>query len=258
MIDEPSLLQGLLAQGLAACRAALSADGSLLASLFLAGLVGSLTHCTGMCGPFVLAQTVARLDAVPAGGMRELHRLAGAALAPYHLGRATTYTGLGAIAATLAGGVIDATRWRWLSVALLAVAALLFLAYALRALGVAIPGTAGGTGAGWSRLVGGWAKPLFDRPIRWRGYLLGVLLGFLPCGLLYAALAAAAASGSALSGAAAMFAFSLGTVPALVAVGLAGHVAGSRFRATARALAPVLMLINAAALSYLAWRLAAA
>ncbi len=259
MIDDPSLLQSLLAHGLAACRATVETHAGLLTSLFLAGLVGSVTHCAGMCGPFVLAQTVARLDAVPAGGMREFHRLAGAALVPYHLGRATTYAGLGGLAAALTGGLVDATEWRWLSAVLLAVAALFFLAYAARGLGLVLPGVAGLDGGGWwSRRIGPWAKPLFARPVGWRGYVLGVVLGFLPCGLLYGALAAAAAAGEPLSGALAMLAFSLGTVPALIAIGVAGHVAGRRFRGIAQTIAPVLMLVNAAALSYLAWRLAAA
>ena len=255
----PLLLQSLFAHGLAACRAAVETHGSLLTSLFLAGLVGSVTHCAGMCGPFVLAQTVARLDAVPAAGMREFHRLAGAALVPYHLGRATTYAGLGGLCAALTGGVVELTEWRWLSAVLLASAALFFLAYALRGLGLALPGLAGlAGGGGWSRRVEPWAKPLFARPIGWRGYALGLVLGFLPCGLLYGALAAAAAAGDTLAGAFGMLAFSLGTVPALIAVGVAGHVAGGSFRGIARSGAPLLMLVNAAALSYLAWRLAAA
>lgn len=257
VIDEPLLLPALLAQGLATCRTAVQSQGGLLASLFFAGLVGSITHCAGMCGPFVLAQTVARLEAVPVAGMREFHRLTGAALAPYHLGRATTYAALGGIAAALTHGLIEATEWRRLSAMLLALAALFFLVYAARGLGLAVPGsrTPGG-GSGWGRRFGRWARPLFDRPLGWRGYGLGILLGFLPCGLLYGALAAAAASGHALVGALAMLAFSLGTVPALIAVGIAGHVAGGRFRSNARALAPVLMLANAAALSYFAWHLA--
>ena len=97
-------------------------------------------------------------------------------------------------------------------------------------------------------------RPLFARPEGWRGYILGVALGFLPCGLLYGALAAAAASGRPLAGALAMLAFSLGTVPSLLAVGVAGHVASQRFRSAALHLMPALMLVNAAVLSYLAWR----
>ncbi|MFO1152628.1 MAG: sulfite exporter TauE/SafE family protein [Rhodospirillales bacterium] len=259
MIDEPAFFHAQLAPVLAACRATIETQGGLLTSLFVAGLVGSVTHCAGMCGPFVVTQTIARLDAVPAAGMSEFHRLAGAALVPYHLGRATTYAVLGALVAALTGGFVQLTQWRWLSAALLALAALFFLAYACRGFGLALPGVTGVDGSGWwSRRIEPWAKPLFARPIGWRGYGLGVVLGFLPCGLLYGAIAAAASAGGAVSGALAMLAFSLGTVPMLIAVGIAGHVAGSHFRGPARTLAPVLMLVNAVALSYLAWRLAAA
>lgn len=255
-MDDPSLLTSLLAAGVAHCRVAVASHGGLVASLFLAGLVGSLGHCIGMCGPFVLSQTVARLEAVPAAGMREWHRLAGAALVPYHLGRATTYTLLGSIAAQATGRVLAWAEWRWLSAALLALAALFFVLYAARGLGLRVPALDGG-GGWWSRRVGPLAGPLFARPLGWRGYLLGVVLGFLPCGLLYGALAAAASSADALAGGLAMLAYSAGTIPALLAVGLAGHVAGSRWRGLALRLAPLLLLLNAAALSYLAWRLAA-
>jgi len=51
-----------------------------------------------------------------------------------------------------------------------------------------------------------------------RALPLGALLGFLPCGLIYAMLGKAASSGSAASGALVMLAFGLGTVPALLLV----------------------------------------
>ncbi len=247
----------MLATGLAHCQAVTVEHGGLLTSLFMAGLVGSATHCVGMCGPFVLAQTVARLESRPASDMREFHRLSGAALAPYHLGRTTTYAGLGAAAALLAGGVIDVTGLKWLSAALLILAALFFLGYAVQRIGVHVPWLRSGGESGWSRHLGRWARPLFERPVGVRGYALGLMLGFLPCGLLYGALAAAAASGDPLSGAFAMIAFALGTVPALVAVGLAGHVAGRRWQGLLAGITPVLMVFNAAALTYLAWRVVA-
>lgn len=259
LVHQDPLVLALLGAGIAHCQAVVTEHGNLLVSLFLAGLLGSASHCVGMCGPFVLAQTVARLEDVPAAGMQEFHRLAGAALIPYHLGRATTYAALGVTAAALAAGTIRVTGVRWISAALLITAAVFFLGYALAELGVRLRGPKvgrGGAAAGGrlSRWVGRVARPLFDRPTGWRGYLLGVALGFLPCGLLYGALAAAAASGDPLAGGFSMLAFALGTVPALLAVGLAGHIAGARFRSVALRLAPALMLVNAAALSYLAWR----
>lgn len=254
-VDLSSLVQGVLGAALAHCQTVVETHSGLLTSLLLAGLLGGLTHCAGMCGPFVLSQTVARLEAVPAKDMREWHRLAGAALVPYHLGRATTYALLGALAALIADGMIAATGLKWLSAALLLLAALFFATYALHQLAVRLPWAAGVDGGGlWSRYGSQLVRPLFARPVGWRGYLLGVALGFLPCGLLYGALAAAASSSGPLAGAFAMLAFALGTVPALVLIGIAGHVAAGRFTQAARAVMPVLMLLNAAALSYFAWR----
>jgi uncharacterized protein len=54
-------------------------------------------------------------------------------------------------------------------------------------------------------------------------YLLGVLNGFLPCGLVYVACAGALALGSVLSGVTYMLAFGLGTVPLMLGIGLAGR-----------------------------------
>jgi hypothetical protein len=50
--------------------------------------------------------------------------------------------------------------------------------------------------------------------------LLGMLWGWLPCGLVYSVLLTALASGDALNGAAIMLAFGLGTLPNLLAIGL--------------------------------------
>ncbi|MEO5336850.1 MAG: sulfite exporter TauE/SafE family protein [Magnetospirillum sp. WYHS-4] len=233
------------------CRVAVDDHSGLILGLFLAGLGGSLTHCAGMCGPFVLAQVMARLEALPAGAMSETHRLLGAALVPYHLGRATTYAGLGALAA----GLVDAAGFRPLAALLLGLAGLFFLGYGLRRLGLALPGLAATAEGPVSRAISRLAKPLFARPVGTRAYGLGVALGFLPCGLVWGALAAAASAGDSLGGAFAMLAFAVGTIPALLAVGLAGHVAGSRWRETVGRVAPFLLVANAALLCYMAWRM---
>ncbi len=256
-MDQHSAVLTLLTSGIAHCQAVAIEHSSVIVGLMLTGLIGSFGHCAGMCGPFVLSQTVARLDAVAAPDMREWHRLAGAALLPYHLGRATTYAALGAVAAELAGGLVDLGRLTWLPAALLAIAALLFLGHALVRLNVRVPWLPSGGTAWWSRAAGQRLRALFANPRGWRGYALGLALGFLPCGLLYAAIAAAAATADAFAGGLAMVAFAAGTVPALLAVGLAGHVAARRWQAAAARALPILMLVNAAVLGVLAFRMIA-
>ncbi|MDR3516184.1 MAG: sulfite exporter TauE/SafE family protein [Azospirillaceae bacterium] len=258
MVDAATAF-GLLQVGLDHCQIVLDRHVSLVAALFTAGLVGGTSHCAGMCGPFVLAQVSVRLQQVPAAGMREWHRVRGAAVLPYHLGRATTYTALGAVSAGIAGGAVATLPGlRGVETILLLAAALFFLAAALKGVAGWLPDTGRFTRrvpALWAEHVAAIARPLFASPTGGRGYLLGLALGFIPCGLLYGALAAAAATGSALGGAVAMAAFALGTLPALFAVGLAGHLAGRRFMALARRIAPLIMAGNAVVLGAMAWRL---
>lgn len=244
-----------LSVGLDVCRVTVSDHGGLLTTLFVTGLVGGASHCSGMCGPFVLSQVAARMESVPLSRMSEWHRLSGAALAPYHLGRATTYAALGAVAAGAAGLLSGGGAFRLVAGLLLGVAALVMLGMAVPRLKGLIAGNSGESW--WSRSLGRWARPLFAAPTGPRGWLLGVALGFIPCGLLYAALAAAAASGDPLAGAFAMVAFAAGTVPALFAVGVIGHFAVGRWRGPVLRWAPLLLVMNAGMLGFMAWQMLA-
>jgi len=258
-MDQAVFLQSLLAVGVAQCSAAIDGSEGLLFALFMAGFAGGATHCLGMCGPFVISQVQARLEAVSVRQMSELKRLAGGALVPYHLGRGTTYSALGGVAALASKQLMRVPALHWIAAALLAFAALFFLGYALRGLGVrlpriqglAAPGAAGTLARSWGKMI----KPLFVHPVGFRGYGLGVALGFIPCGLVYGALAAAAASGDWLTGVFAMLAFWLGTVPALLGLGLAGGALLGRWPDIARQAAPVLLIVNGGFLFYLAWQL---
>ncbi len=222
--------------------------------LFMAGLLGGLTHCAGMCGPFVLAQVSADSATLNRPGLGEGRRLVRAFLLPYHLGRFTTYVGLGALVGGATGLAVFVSGYRWLPALLLGIAALVFLAQGLsgvlRRIGLATGRGANPLAAPLTRLV----RPLLARPGGWRGYALGVLLGFLPCGLLWGALGAAAGSGGPWRGAMAMAAFVLGTVPSLVLVGHIGVFFGRRAPRAARAIGIPLMLGNAGFLGFLALR----
>ena len=233
--DHLSMLAALCRPG--------TAELALLPGLLLAGLAGSAVHCAPMCGPFVLGQVSDRLARISGARLCEASRLRAALLLPYHLGRLTTYAALGAIAGAL--GAVPARGP--VAGVLLLLAAFLFVVH------------------GGGRLVGPLRKtfPRMDRAppalvriisnvargvdrTHWSGgFALGLALGLLPCGFLSAALAVAAASGGKSFGSLAMLAFGAGTVPSLVAVSLAGR----GLHRAITAIAPVLMLFNAALLS---------
>jgi sulfite exporter TauE/SafE len=213
-------------------------------ALFLAGLAGSLVHCAGMCGPFVLSQVMADATSTDDKSYGEWHRLAGAALVPYHLGRLTTYTLLGALAGAATMVVASTEFFGWLSAFLLVVAAGLLLAQAF--------GLMRGAGSPSTGIVTRLAARLSASTSPFARYALGVILGFLPCGLVYAALAAAAGTASPLDGAFALSAFALGTMPALVLIGWGGLIVRRRLRSAARWIAAPLLTGNALILLVLA------
>jgi len=226
---------------------------TLMGALFLAGLGGGLTHCAGMCAPFVLAQAAAGAERSAGGTL--LARLAGAALLPYHLGRILGYAALGGLAggiAGLAGGQSGALRL--VLAGLLLTAALLMLAQASRRLGALLPRL---PTPRLPALPARWLGTLLAAPGGWRGVALGLLLSALPCGLLYGALAAAAGAGSALGGALGMAAFCAGTVPALLGVALVGRLFGRRAGPRLRLASAALFALNATMLVALAWRILA-
>lgn len=211
------------------------------ASLAMAGFIGSFTHCAAMCGPFVLAQDVP--------GRLELRRLGLAARLPYHAGRATTYAALGAVAGGIGAQAAALPGFRWLSTALLLIAALLFVAQLLAA---PLPGFAQGFSERIGQALSHVSCPLLQRSGWMGGYLLGITLGFLPCGLLYGALTAAAAAGGVLAGALAMAAFAAGTSVCLILIALGADAVTRRWRPVTRWIAKPFQIANAVMLVLLA------
>jgi len=219
--------------------------------MLLLGLVGGAVHCSGMCGPFVLGQVGSRLSAMPVAQATRLSRLSGMALLPYHAGRSTTYTILGAAAAGLAGGAQQLTLHGYLPAVGLLLGAALLLAFAAGQRVAAGPGVITTTARQWWRTGLG---PLFRQPTGLNGYALGLALGFLPCGLLYSALLLAGASGDWQSGALGMLLFALGTAPGLMVVGVLGAAAGQRWRRAMQNLLLPVLLLNALVMVLLALR----
>ncbi|MBI1363953.1 MAG: sulfite exporter TauE/SafE family protein [Proteobacteria bacterium] len=215
-----------------------TADMRLLAlSLFGAAMAGSFTHCAFMCGPFVMMQTTNRLSTLPPTG--ELQRLKGALLLPYHLGRITTYTLLGALIALagrpfiglwqpfaavlmlLAGAVMVASAFNFHHTFVIKHRKTLALQSVIRDSLATLPPL---------KVLRRTMARLMAAPTGLRGYFLGVLLGFLPCGMVYAALAVAATAPTPLVGAGLLFSFGCGTFPGLFAVSLLGTLSADALK----------------------------
>lgn len=207
------------------------------APMLLVGLAGSV-HCAGMCGGIVSAFSLAPVRAFPVPVIATRGGLAAGWLpmAPrvlaYNAGRIASYTAAGALAGgagsigagRLASFAAFETVGLWLAGALLVMLGL-YLMDAWRAL--AVLERLGGHL--WRRLEPLTAALLpLDRP--YKLFALGALWGWLPCGMVYSALALALLSGSAAAGALLMLAFGLGTLPLLLALG----VAGARWRTALR------------------------
>lgn len=177
-----------------------------LSIMFGIGMLGA-GHCIGMCGGIVGALTLA-------GDQNK-----SALIVSYNLGRILSYGTIGFVVAML--GQVG-VRYLGLAPVLRGLAGVLLIAMALYMTGW-WRGLRHLENVGlvlWKRL-----RPLAQRhlPVQNPGsaVMVGMIWGWLPCGLVYTALAYSATSASPWYGAAQMVAFGLGTLPAVVLGGLA-------------------------------------
>ena len=181
-------------------------DSGYLA-LFLVGLLGG-THCVGMCGGIVGALSMG------APGRWSMHLA-------YNAGRILSYTAAGAAAGALGAASMSLEGQMPVRLTLYLLANLMLVALGLYLLGVtrALAFTERAGQHLWRRL-----QPLTRRflPARTvaQALPLGLLWGWLPCGLVYSALASSLTAGSASRGALLMLLFGLGTLPNLLLAGI--------------------------------------
>jgi len=186
----------------------------------LAAGFASGVHCVAMCGGIVTAFDASRVIRIRESGAWQ-RRVA------FNLGRISTYSAAGAAAGTLgaaayASGVLPAQQTLQVAASAMLIAVGLYLAGAGRllsrveALGLPL----------WrrlqplaARLLQARTGPQLSARMLARSFTAGLLWGWLPCAMVYAALAAAAFAGSPARGALAMAAFGLGTLPFLLAAG---------------------------------------
>lgn len=176
-------------------------------ALFLVGLLGG-THCVGMCGGIVGALSM---------GVTARWSMHFA----YNAGRILSYSAAGAIAGALGAASLGLEGQVPARLILYFIANLMLVALGLYLLGVtrALAFTERAGQKLWARL-----QPLTRRFLPARSvaqaFPLGLLWGWLPCGLVYSALASALTAGSATRGGLMMLAFGLGTLPNLLLAGI--------------------------------------
>lgn len=186
----------------------------LMISLFLAGLVGGATHCAGMCGPFVLAQI---------GDTSSIQKLSGSLLIPYHLGRMVTYVGLAILVSSIVNLAFVFSNLKSLIAApILALAATIFLISAFPKMLNIFPWAAHIRISAPYSLIERFTSKLMRNPGIIKRFGLGVMLGFMPCGLVASALLAASTAPTVTEAALAMSIFTIGTIPALILVAFGG------------------------------------
>ncbi|MFM6976715.1 MAG: sulfite exporter TauE/SafE family protein [Sphingobacteriaceae bacterium] len=191
---------------------------------FVIGLFGSL-HCVGMCGPLAFA--------VPSVGQGRWKVVLDKFL--YQAGRIVSYVLLGILI-----GLIGRQLWlsglqQWLSII---TGTLIIAAALIRLLGIATLKTS-------SSLL---LKPyyqVFNYAIKHRAnhLIIGILNGFLPCGLVYLALTDALNRGTINLSAMYMFWFGLGTLPLMFITSVSVAFAGKLVRQRINRIIPWFMLL---------------
>ena len=192
------------------------------------GLMSSF-HCIGMCGPIALA--------LPIHNGNWWQKFAG--LTVYNLGRAICYAMLGAVIGSIGSSLVWIGYLRYLSV----LAGMLMIAY------VFWPSkldTYFHPPRFWQQAVNqvkkGMSQMLKSRKMHgW--FLLGILNGLLPCGMVYLALVSSVATGSILGGGLFMFLFGAGTLPMMMTVGFFKNWFTPALRTRMRKLTPVMLVV---------------
>ncbi|MDO4493328.1 MAG: sulfite exporter TauE/SafE family protein [Clostridia bacterium] len=206
--------------------------------LFAVGVLTSV-HCIAMCGGINLSQSMPTKSTAYGAPLRK--RQVSASLL-YNLGRVISYTCIGAVLGSI-GMVVTGGSTGGIPLLLQGIlkttAGILMVIMGIRTLG-------------WFRGFGGLnirlPKKLADGIVRKRltenrPLLVGILNGFMPCGPMQSMQIVALGSGNPFSGAAAMFMFSLGTVPLMLGLGSIVTLLGKKYTKTVMRVSGILVIV---------------
>ncbi|MCW8944314.1 MAG: sulfite exporter TauE/SafE family protein [Sedimenticola sp.] len=208
-------------------------------SAFIVGLLGGV-HCIGMCGGIVGALTF---------GLPENKRQSFGSLLPfqlsYNLGRLISYVIAGAIMGGLGMLLAELMPIQIAQRSLLVLAGIFMVLLGLYLSGwwMVLNRVERAGGLLW-RKIEPYGRKLMPVQTPWQALGIGMVWGWVPCGLVYTMLINAVSSGGAMEGAGLMFAFALGTLPNLLAMGLLAGAAARLARSNlARKIAGITVIL---------------
>ena len=199
----------------------------LLLPGLLLGLMGSF-HCAGMCGPIAIV--------LPLRGKKYSQKVFGGLL--YNIGRTVTYSAMGAVFGLLGQGLELVGFQQWVSI----------IMGALMIISVIFPALFKHQNDLNSSLfsIVGKLKQALRKMFTTKSYgglfIIGILNGFLPCGLVYIALAGAIGTHSVIVGTLFMALFGLGTIPMMLGISLVGNMASAKVRTKINKFIPVVVV----------------
>lgn len=202
---------------------------------FSLGLFGSL-HCIGMCGPLALA--------VPVPHQNILQKIGGTL--QYNLGRILTYALLGLVLGLTGEGITGLFRGLQNKLSVIMGVFIFIYVFMPRTLAQRLP-LAGMLNQWFEMLRSRLGQLFFKRNVHTL-WIIGLLNGLLPCGMVYLALASSLASGTALKGMWFMTAFGVGTLPAMMSITLFGHLLPINIRRYANRMVPYFLVFLGALL----------
>ena len=197
--------------------------------LGLAGGALAFGHCLGMCGGFALY-----LAEGPSG------RAALARQLLWHAGKTSTYVLLGAVAGFAGGMVGSAHGLLGVQRVLACVAGAIMLLMGANLLGL-LPGRS--SPAAGEGLFSSVFRRFFGQPTPSGAFALGLATGLVPCPIVVGFLALSLQSGSVLAGMATMAAVGVGTVWALLVLGMTGYAVRVRTRRWGAVIGGVLLVL---------------
>jgi sulfite exporter TauE/SafE len=196
-------------------------EWSIVISLFITGLFGSFTHCIAMCGPFSLSISEMRLMSLGGKNMTQSRKIMALFATPYYLGKAVTYTIIGVVFYLASEMLKNIPGFHYLAFVLLSLIVVAFISMGFNA------------STNFSSKLGlnfNWMTKALERLTKTigsqfgiRGFLTGMILGLIPCGLVVASITQAAAQAETIViMMSATFAFGIATVPGLFITALFG------------------------------------